>query len=98
MNINTGREFDFKNPQDDKHLYPELPEGFRYNLDGTLSAILKKGMQDNETLKFALKDTPIDINHAIIHNELKPEVKNVANEKDKPTASSHVGTPIPTDK
>jgi hypothetical protein len=39
MNIATGREFEFKNPQDDPHLYPKPPAGFYYRYDGTLAAI-----------------------------------------------------------
>ena len=34
MNIETGREFSFTNPQDDPELYPPLPPGFRYTIYG----------------------------------------------------------------
>jgi hypothetical protein len=36
MNIDTGREFEHTNPQDDRDVYPELPSGFGYNIDGTV--------------------------------------------------------------
>jgi len=39
MNPATGREFSFTNPQDDPQLYPPIPDGFTYNLDGTVRAI-----------------------------------------------------------
>lgn len=39
MNIETGREFGFTNPQDDPHLYAAPPPGFSYNIDGTLRAV-----------------------------------------------------------
>jgi hypothetical protein len=38
MNCDTGREFDFTNPQDDPHLYAPPPTGFAYSYDGTLVA------------------------------------------------------------
>jgi hypothetical protein len=34
MDIDTGREFSFHNPQDDHQDYPVLPPGFRYDLYG----------------------------------------------------------------
>lgn len=39
MNIQTGREFTFTNPQDDPHLYANPPAGFSYRYDGTLIAV-----------------------------------------------------------
>ena len=36
MNIETGREFSFTNPQDDPHLYPKLPIGFSYDIYGKI--------------------------------------------------------------
>lgn len=39
MNCQTGREFNFTNPQDDPQLYPKLPEGFHYDLYGNVKAI-----------------------------------------------------------
>lgn len=39
MNINTGREFNRANPQDDPHLYAPPPPGFTYRYDGTLVAV-----------------------------------------------------------
>lgn len=39
MNIDTGREFPFTNPQDDPQLYAPPPPGFSYDLDGRLRAI-----------------------------------------------------------
>ena len=38
MNIDTGREFSEINPQDDPHLYPNLPPGFSYDFDGRIRA------------------------------------------------------------
>ena len=38
MNINTGREFDFTNPQDDPQKYATSPPGFRYDWKGRLVA------------------------------------------------------------
>ena len=38
MNIETGREFKFANPQDDPHLYPSPPTGFGYDINGRLQA------------------------------------------------------------
>lgn len=38
MNIETGREFEFVNPQDDPHLYPRPPAGFGYDIGGRLQA------------------------------------------------------------
>lgn len=38
MNSDTGREFDFTNPQDDPRLYAPPPTGFAYRYDGTLVA------------------------------------------------------------
>ena len=38
MNINTGREFSWTNPQDDRELYPRPPPGFYYDLSGRLAA------------------------------------------------------------
>lgn len=38
MNIETGREFSFTNPQDDPDLYPRPPPGFSYDLEGRLRA------------------------------------------------------------
>lgn len=32
MDITTGREFPFTNPQDDRHLYPTPPSGFSYDI------------------------------------------------------------------
>jgi hypothetical protein len=40
MNAKTGREFSFRNPQDDKHL---LPAGFSYNINGQLQLKPKIG-------------------------------------------------------
>ena len=39
MDPATGREFSFTNPQDDPQLYPPIPDGFTYDLDGTVRAI-----------------------------------------------------------
>ena len=39
MNCETGREFNFTNPQDDPHLYAPPPVGFAYSYDGTLVAV-----------------------------------------------------------
>lgn len=39
MNIDTGREFSFTNPQDDPELYPPAPPGFSYDLSGRLMAL-----------------------------------------------------------
>ena len=36
MNIDTGREFNFTNPQDDPDLYPTPPTGFSYDINGKL--------------------------------------------------------------
>lgn len=36
MNIDTGREFSYVNPQDDRHLYPTPPPGFYYRYDGSI--------------------------------------------------------------
>ncbi len=38
MNIDTGREFDFPNPQDDADMYPTPPLGFRLDYTGNLRA------------------------------------------------------------
>lgn len=39
MNIETGREFSFTNPQDDPDRYPVLPPGLFYSYDGTVRAL-----------------------------------------------------------
>jgi hypothetical protein len=39
MNINTGREFSFTNPQDDRDSFSTPPQGFRYNYDGHLQGV-----------------------------------------------------------
>ena len=39
MNLETGREFGFTNPQDDPHLYATPPPGFSYSYDGTLVGV-----------------------------------------------------------
>lgn len=49
MDITTGREFPFSNPQDDPHLYPVPPNGFMYNIDGTLTANQVNQYFDKET-------------------------------------------------
>jgi len=36
MDITTGREFKFTNPQDDPNLYPEPPKGYEYSIYGKL--------------------------------------------------------------
>lgn len=36
MDVTTGREFSYVNPQDDPHLYPQPPPGFAYSYKGTL--------------------------------------------------------------
>ncbi len=36
MNIDTGREFPFQNPQDDPERYPQPPPGYYHDYDGTL--------------------------------------------------------------
>ena len=41
MNIDSGREFSFTNPQDNPELYPTPPKGFGYDLDGHLIALPK---------------------------------------------------------
>lgn len=38
MDITTGREFPYTNPQDDPELYPRLPPGLRYSYDGSIHA------------------------------------------------------------
>lgn len=39
MDVTTGREFPFVNPQDDPHKYPRPPPGFRYDIGGRLVAV-----------------------------------------------------------
>lgn len=48
MNIETGREFSFTNPQDDPQLYPQLPHGFRYDVYGNVINIPNLQDQVNE--------------------------------------------------
>jgi hypothetical protein len=36
MDSTTGREFKHVNPQDDPDVYPELPSGFMYGVDGRI--------------------------------------------------------------
>lgn len=38
MDIETGREFSWTNPDDDPELYPTPPPGFYYDLEGRLVA------------------------------------------------------------
>jgi hypothetical protein len=38
MDVVTGREFPFKNPQDDPKEYPKPPAGFKYDISGKLVA------------------------------------------------------------
>ncbi len=47
MDIATGREFSFVNPQDDPELYPNPPDGFTYNIDGKLVGIPKPLIQNS---------------------------------------------------
>lgn len=39
MNVETGREFPFTNPQDDPELYRTPPSGYQYDLEGRLVAL-----------------------------------------------------------
>ncbi len=36
MNIDTGREFPFRNPRDDSEFYPVLPPGLKYTIHGNV--------------------------------------------------------------
>lgn len=38
MNIETGREFSWPNPQDDPDMFPPPPAGFAYNAEVVLAA------------------------------------------------------------
>lgn len=52
MNSETGREFDFTNPQDDPHLYASPPPGFAYRYDGTLVASpMTSGQTENNDIQ-----------------------------------------------
>ena len=55
MNIETGREFSFTNPQDDPHLYPKLPSGFYYDLNGRVVALPVNKKIDNK--KYPIRKT-----------------------------------------
>ncbi len=48
MNIDTGREFSFPNPQDDPHLYPQPPLGFNYNYNSHLIGIPYDKSNEND--------------------------------------------------
>lgn len=56
MDITTGREFPFTNPQDDPQLYPEPPPGFWYDLDGRLCAMPSR--QHHPKRSFGVAFTP----------------------------------------
>lgn len=75
MNIETGREFGFTNPQDDPQLYPRPPSGFRYNIDGTLQAIpfynsaVNRPFQPPRTSQNRVYPTPTTTNPAATLNQ-----------------------------
>lgn len=48
MNVSTGREFSYTNPQDDPHLYPAPPSGFQYDCEGRLCATPQEPVPNRE--------------------------------------------------
>lgn len=74
MNLHTGREFDWTNPQDDPHLYPPAPDGFDYDRYGNLvarevdsvenskshCAVSQPNARQPDNSVFALRHRPLD--------------------------------------
>lgn len=51
MDITTGREFKFTNPQDDPNLYPKPPKGYEYSIYGDLYKVKAPSIEKFSNIK-----------------------------------------------